>query len=106
MSHHLTERGTFKSDKYDWCPEGFFALKLTDPIAQRCALLYAALTDDVELAEDLRVVVPPVDLLVLDDARRVLSWRYGKNVPEQLALRLAGALIAAEDRGRAKAVGP
>ena len=58
MGHHLTERGTFKSDKYaTWCPEGFFALKLTDPIAQQCALLYAARTDDHELARDLRAAV-------------------------------------------------
>ena len=57
MGQHLTKRGTFKSDKYSWCPEGFFALKLTDPIAQQCALIYAARTDDHELASDLRAAV-------------------------------------------------
>lgn len=57
MGEHLTKRGTFQSDKYDWCPEGFFTLKLTDPIAQEAALLYAARTDDQELAEDIREAV-------------------------------------------------
>ena len=57
MRHHLTPAGIFKSDKYDWCPEGFFALKLTDPIAQRAALKYAAMTPDKELAADLREAV-------------------------------------------------
>ena len=57
IGHHLTERKTFKSDKYDWCPEGFFALKFTDPIAQKAILLYAEQTEDGELAEDLREAV-------------------------------------------------
>ncbi len=54
MGHHLTEHGTFKSDKYPWCPEGFFALKFTDPFARAAARCYAAWTDDKELAGDLR----------------------------------------------------
>ena len=41
MGHHLTAEGKFKSDKYEWCKEGFFALKLTDPVAQEAALKYA-----------------------------------------------------------------
>lgn len=53
MGHHLTEQGTFKSDKYEWCPEGFFALKFTDPLAQDAIVQYAIATDDDELAEDL-----------------------------------------------------
>lgn len=63
MGHHLTELGEFKSDKYPWCPEGFFPLKLTDPIAQRCILMYAGALffepgdSDTELAEDLRAAV-------------------------------------------------
>lgn len=50
----LTESGKFKSDKYFWCPEGFFPLKLTNPIAQSCALAYAELTDQEELSAALR----------------------------------------------------
>lgn len=34
MADHLIEDKKFKSDKYDWCIEGFFALKFTDSIAQ------------------------------------------------------------------------
>lgn len=61
MGHHLTERGTFKSDKYAWCPEGFFALKLTDPIARLAARLYAVETSDKELAEDLRAACRSIE---------------------------------------------
>lgn len=57
MGHHLTKEGEFKSDKYDWCPEGFFALKLTDPVAQKAATLYAALTKDKELGKDILYAV-------------------------------------------------
>lgn len=60
MGHHLTERGAFKSDKYAWCPEGFFALKFTDPKAQTAILRYAELIEDQELAEDLRAAVENV----------------------------------------------
>lgn len=57
MGHHLRNNATFKSDKYDWCPEGFFALKFTDQNAQEVILRYAELTLDKELAEDLRKAV-------------------------------------------------
>ena len=57
MGHHLTDSGEFKSDKYPWCPEGFFALKVSDSVAQACMLFYAELTSDAELADDLRQVV-------------------------------------------------
>ena len=56
MGHHLTERGTFKSDKYDWCPEGFFALKFSDEKARPALMIYAIsarLSGDYELADDL-----------------------------------------------------
>jgi len=58
MGHHLTNELKFKSDKYKWCPEGFFALKFTDPRAQAAIEYYARnmVTDgeqDEELAEDL-----------------------------------------------------
>ena len=57
MGHHLTKDGKFKSDKYAWCPEGFFALKLTDPTAQAAALLYSSMTTEKELCEDLRTAI-------------------------------------------------
>jgi hypothetical protein len=66
MANHLTEDGEFKSTKYGWCPPGFFPLKLTDPIAQLCALTYAELTDQEDLAEDLRVAVSNIKDLRID----------------------------------------
>lgn len=57
MGSHLIKDKKFKSDKYGWCPEGFFALKFTDPIAQESILLYADKTEDEELAEDLREAI-------------------------------------------------
>lgn len=55
--HHLTDQGVFKRDKYPWCLEGFFALKLTDPLAQIAILHYADITKDEDLAYDLRRAV-------------------------------------------------
>ncbi len=54
---HLTDKGVFKSDKYPWCPEGFFALKFSDELAQACLLHYADVTKDEELSWDLRRAV-------------------------------------------------
>ncbi len=54
MGHHLTPEGGFKSDKYDWCPEGFFPLKFTDPKARGLILQYASSSKDIELMADLR----------------------------------------------------
>ncbi len=53
MGHHLTSKGTFKSDKYPWCPEGYFALSFKDPLAWSAIEEYALSTDDIELREDL-----------------------------------------------------
>lgn len=54
MGNHLIS-GEFKSDKYDWCPPGFVALKLTDPMAQDLLLEYAERrrSVDKEFADDL-----------------------------------------------------
>lgn len=38
---HLTVNGDFQSDKYEWCPEGFVPLKLTDPLARDLLATYA-----------------------------------------------------------------
>lgn len=56
MGHHLKD-GKFKSDKYSWCPVGFFALKLTDPLAQGAALYYASSSSDKELSDDIKQAV-------------------------------------------------
>jgi len=57
QDEHLTEDKVFKSDKYNWCPEGFFPLKLTDTIAQEAILMYAEKTEDKVLAVDLKEAV-------------------------------------------------
>jgi len=56
MGHHLTADGDFKSDKYEWCPPGFFALKFSDQDARLVIHRYAARTHDKELADDLVAV--------------------------------------------------
>lgn len=38
---HLTVSGTFRSDKYPWCPAGFVPLKITDPAARDLLAEYA-----------------------------------------------------------------
>ena len=58
MGHHIdTKTGKFISDKYRWCPVGFFALKFTDPLARMVIGIYANRTEDLELAEDLRIAI-------------------------------------------------
>ena len=54
---HLTKSGQFKSDKYKWCPPGFFALKFTDKLAREIIDYYASRLKgkDKELYEDLRI---------------------------------------------------
>ena len=56
MGEHLTPDGRFKSDKLEWCHEGYFALSFTDPLAQPLIWRYADSVDgiDPELARDLR----------------------------------------------------
>ena len=55
MGHHLLPDGTFKSDRYEWCPPGFFALKFTDPLARSVIRDYAwsIKFTDPELSVDL-----------------------------------------------------
>ena len=56
---HLTPEDVFKSDKYDWCPEGFFALKFTDIVARVAIQHYANLIGrvDPQLSKDLATAV-------------------------------------------------
>ena len=51
---HLTQRGVFRSDKYEWCKPGFLALKFTDPMAQDLIDEYAyrRAAVDQEFTED------------------------------------------------------
>lgn len=56
---HLTPEGVFKSDKYEWCPPGFFALKFTDILARSAIQQYANLVmrRDPQLYHDLTAAV-------------------------------------------------
>ncbi len=57
MGHHLTKQGRFKSDKYPWCPEGYFALSFKDPVAWSAIREYALSTQDIELKDDLLIAL-------------------------------------------------
>ena len=57
MGHHLTSEGRFKSDKYPWCPEGYFALSFKDPVAWSAIREYALSTHDIELKDDLLIAL-------------------------------------------------
>ena len=56
---HLTVGGQFKSDKYEWCPVGFFPLKFTDPRAHPMLREYADLIreTDPELSRDIHAAL-------------------------------------------------
>ena len=78
MGHHLTKEGRWRSDKYLWCLEGFFVLKIaTDPLAQTAALIWAERTADRLGAADVRAAVmryrAPVDPL-----KPAARWRSAK----------------------------
>jgi hypothetical protein len=44
---------SFVSDKYAWCPEGYFVVKLSDPLAHRVVEIYERNTTNREQAERL-----------------------------------------------------
>ena len=46
---NLTQRGVFRSDKYEWCKKGFLALKFTDPMAQDLIAEYAYRRQEIDL---------------------------------------------------------
>ena len=56
---HLTQRGVFRSDKYEWCKKGFLALKFTDPMAQDLIAEYAYRRQeiDLEFSEDVHTAL-------------------------------------------------
>ena len=43
----------FKSDKYEWCPEGYFVVKLSDPLARGVAEIYSRYTTNRRQVERL-----------------------------------------------------
>jgi hypothetical protein len=80
---HLTDAGEFKSDKYDWCPDGFFPMKFTDPDAREAIALYASRIGamDPELKADLRQAVR--NARAEDDDRQPEATELGEEEEEQ-----------------------
>ncbi len=60
---HLTKNGLFRSDKYASIPVGYFMVKIMaedgsfDPLGWVVAKIYAILTEDRDLAKDLKTAV-------------------------------------------------
>lgn len=93
---HLTDAGEFKSD-YEWCPAGFFPMKLTDPIAQECIALYASMAKDhPELKADLRQAIR--NARAEDDDRQPEATELGEE-EEEGDTAAQGRAEAAEDAG-------
>jgi len=60
MGHHLNDKGFFQSDKHPELPENKIMLDFRDRHAQDALLIYASLTSDKELAEDIEAAVQNV----------------------------------------------
>jgi len=45
---HLTEDGTFQSDKYEWCPAGYVPIKIEDPLARDLLAMYATRRQSID----------------------------------------------------------
>jgi hypothetical protein len=82
MGDHLTDEGEFKSDKYEWCPPGFVALKLTDKDAQPFLFGYAQVhrprdrdfSDDLETALRTKGFVPLDEVYLRDLKHAKQAW--------------------------------
>lgn len=59
---HLTESGSFRSDKYPWCLDGFLPLKISDKMAWPMLRAYAdtRVTVDAEFSRDLHEALDSV----------------------------------------------
>lgn len=60
MGHHINEKGFFQSDKYPDLPENKIILDFRDEYAQHALLMYATLTHDKELSDDIKAGVGAV----------------------------------------------
>lgn len=79
---HLTESGTFQSDKYDWCPAGFVPLKLTDPDARALLVKYAHRRQsiDAEFTRDLLDAIGEIQ----SSPEAAMAIRAGKAIDRYL----------------------
>jgi len=46
---HINKNGKFQSDKYEWCPEGFLPVKVTDPMAKDLLMEYAVRRGQIDI---------------------------------------------------------
>lgn len=60
MGHHINEDGFFQSDKHPELPANKITLDFRDIYAQPVLMMYADLTTDEELAEDIKAGVKKV----------------------------------------------
>lgn len=52
MGHHIDDEGRFQSDRYPELPPDKIVLSFKDPEALRALEVFAAISKDVDLAED------------------------------------------------------
>lgn len=57
MGHHINKNGYFQSDKHPELPEHKIILDFRDEYAQKALALYAELTTDKELSEDIKQAI-------------------------------------------------
>lgn len=60
MGHHLNKNGFFQSDKFPELKEHQIILDFRDEYAQHALLMYASLTHDKELSDDIKKAVGAV----------------------------------------------
>lgn len=60
MGHHLNKNGYFQSDKHPELKEHQIILNFKDEYAQHALLLYASITPDKELSDDIKAAVGAV----------------------------------------------
>jgi len=53
MGHHIDSQGRFQSDKYPVLPPDKIILSFKDPAARKALEIFAGVTDDKELANDI-----------------------------------------------------
>ena len=53
MGHHIDSEGRFQSDKYPDLPPDKIVLSFHDTDARTALLLYASITDDLDLSDDI-----------------------------------------------------
>lgn len=53
MGHHINKNGFFQSDKHPELPEHKIMFDFRDKYAQACLVMYAYLSDDKELCDDI-----------------------------------------------------